>query len=575
MIANTIKRAELFEAAEAARNRRDLATALNKYERFLKLNPAVPLAYLRMGEVLIESGDIQGAERCFLVIVTNASDQALRAEAHANLTWLYTNRDMIAQAIRHGREAIRLLPGFSGAWLNLAGAFHRGRQYREAIDCFVKAERAGSNQHYEYLYATKCLICDWTGMELLAEKIQNLPTRNVNFNFLASILSDPIAQLRAATAASERFPRSYVYPTSPRHAVAGRKIRLGYFGNEFSDTPTMRCLVATLEHHDRDAFEVHAFSFGPAHHTPFGDRVRRAVDFFHEIQDRPTDAVVRTITDHQIDILLDLCGYKKDNRMDVLARRPAPVQIGYIGWPATSGAPFIDYLIADPIVAPDPSLFTEKTIHLDCYLPTDSTRRAPTPAERTKLNLPKDAIILAAMNSSWKITPQVMRIWCNVLSAVPDAILWIAILDETVRDNLHAFAASHGVADRMITFPGAPPDQFIERVAAADLGLDTYPYNGHSTTADLLFAGVPVVTCAGTSFASRVGTSLLTAASLPQLSTSNLTDYEALIVDLCRDRPRLAALKDQLSASRSTSKLFDNLAYTKALESRFAALVQG
>ena len=285
------------------------------------------------------------------------------------------------------------------------------------------------------------------------------------------------------------------------------------------------------------------------------------------------EEIARRIAALEIDILLDLNGYLKGNRAAIVARRPAPIQINYLGWPATMGAPFIDYIIADKFVAPEPASFSEKILYLDCYMPTDDRKPEPKARSRSEFNLPEDAIVLASMNNSWKLTPAMMTLWCEVLRETPEAVLWQAVRTASAERNLEAFARQHGVGDRFITAPSVSYAEHIDRASLADIALDSFPYGGHTTTCDMLWAGVPVVTCRGRTFASSVATSLLHAVGLPELSTSSLAEYKTLVLELCRDKPRVQGLKTHLGATRHGSKLFDNKRYTKALEARLIELV--
>ena len=355
--------------------------------------------------------------------------------------------------------------------------------------------------------------------------------------------------------------------------MADRKIRLGYLSGEFRDTSTMSLLALTIENHDRERFELHAFSFGPDSDGPMRRRLRRAFDYFHEMSALPNEVIARQIARSNIDILIDLNGYLKPNRVAIVARRPAPIQISFLGWPATSGAPFIDYIIADRFVAPEPAWFTERILNLDCYMPTDNSKAEPKRRDRSEFGLPGDAIILCSMNNSWKLTSTMFALWCDILREVPQTVLLQAVPNGEVERRLKSFMQRRGLADRLIIAPKIDFDEHIDRVGTVDLGLDSFPYGGHTTTCDTLWAGVPVVTCHGGTFASGVATSLLNAVGLPELSTSSLAEYKALVLALCHDRPRLEALKAQLNATRHSSRLFDNKRYTSGLEASLIELV--
>jgi predicted O-linked N-acetylglucosamine transferase (SPINDLY family) len=287
----------------------------------------------------------------------------------------------------------------------------------------------------------------------------------------------------------------------------------------------------------------------------------------------PEELIARRIASANIDILLDLNGYLRPNRVAITARRPAPIQISYLGWPATTGAPFIDHIVADRFVAPEAAWFVEKPLHLDCYMPTDNSRPEPKPRDREEFGLPQDAVILGSMNNSWKLTSTLMTLWCEILREVPNAVLLQALMEAQSERRLREFMAQQGLADRFIIAPQIAYDEHIDRLGLTDVALDSFPYGGHTTTCDALWAGVPVVTCHGGAFASGVATSLLHAVGLPELSTASLADYKALVLALCRDRQRLDALKLRLREARENAPLFDNRRYTADLEARLLELV--
>jgi len=568
----TFVQEELYREAREAHQRGDLVKAGSLYTRFVSLNPGAIEAWEALAAILVELGNLEGAAECLTGILRFAPDYPDRHRMHAQLAWIY-NVQGRAEAVAQAREAVRLDPGYEAGWHSLAAALERAGQYDEAVACCDRLEAMGSTKHREALHSMKRAICAFDGVEALEAALADQPAVALNLGHLAMLGTTPQRQLELARAQSQRYPARYMHPPGAAHQVRDRRIRLGYIGNEFHNTPTMVCLASTLENHDRDRFELHCFSFGPENDDPFRQRAKAASYRFHEVRGLPGEAIARLIKQIGIDILIDLCGYIRDHRVEVLARRPAPVQIGYIGWPATMGAPFLDHLVADKVVAQDPALFDEKLLLLDCYLPTDDRKAEPKTPPRSELGLPQDALVLAGMNNAWKITPQMMRTWCEILAELPDAVLWQVARREDVERNLTEFARSFGVADRIIFAKDVAYEAHLNRLGAADLAVDTFPYNGHSTTSDLLFAGVPVVTLRGETFASRVATSLLTATGLPELSTASLAEYKALILGLGRDRPRLAALKARLNTTRSTSPLFDNKRYTKALEEKLIALV--
>jgi protein O-GlcNAc transferase len=568
-----IQREELFRAAAEAQRTGDLMAAGSLYSRFVKLNPGAAEAWEQLGVILAEVGNLGEAENCLRGVLQFMGNYPALYRVHAHLCWIYAIEGR-AEAIEHGREAVRLNPQFEGGWLNLANALSLASRHGEAIAAFEKAAELGSTRHYGGLYNVKRSICDWNGIEelerVLLDPARKAETLNSDLGVMAPT---PAAQRAFAEAFAAQYPARYLHPPGVRHRVEGRKIRLGYLGGEFHDTAIMSLLAATIENHDRERFELHAFSFGPDLEGPLRARLESAFDRFHHLRAAANEEIARNIAGLEIDILLDLNGYLKTNRVAIVARRPAPIQINFLGWPATMGAPFIDYIIVDEIVAPDARWFSEKLIRLDCYMPTDDRKPEPAPRARGEFDLPEDALVLASMNNSWKLNAEMMTLWCEILRELPQAVLWQAAREAPAARNLEDFARRQGVAERFIIAPPVSYAEHIERSSLADIALDSFPYGGHTTTCDMLWAGVPVVTCRGATFASAVATSLLNAVGLAELSTSSLADYKTLVLELCRDQPRREALKAHLRQARHGSKLFDNKRYTKALEEKLIELV--
>jgi predicted O-linked N-acetylglucosamine transferase (SPINDLY family) len=570
---SNIQREELFRAAADAQSKGDLITAGSLYSRFVQLNPAVPEAWEQLGAILAELGNFVEAENCLRGMLQFMGGYPALYRVHAHLCWIYALQGR-KEAIEHGREAVRLNPRFEGGWLNLANALSLSGDPEGAIAAFWKAQMLGSTRYIGGLYNVKRSICDWSGIDAL-ERVLFDPARkpDAHDSDLCVLAATPEAQRSFAEACAAKYPTRYLYPPGAERRVEGRKIRLGYLGGEFHDTSIMSLLASTIEHHDRERFEVHAFSFGPQIQGPMRERLKNAFDRFHDLGAVPNEEITRRIKVLDIDILIDLNGYLKGNRVGIVARRPAPIQISFLGWPATMGAPFIDAIIADPIVAPEPRWFSEKVIHLDCYMPTDDRKHEPQPRSRAEFKLPEDVIVLASMNNSWKLDAETMALWCEILRELPRAVLWQAVRTAPTERNLKAFAREQGVEERFIVAPPIPYAEHLDRASLADIALDTYPYGGHTTSCDMLWAGVPVVTRKGETFASRVAASLLDAVGLPELTTSSRAEYKALVLTLCRDKPRIEAMKAKLRTARHGSKLFDNKPYTKALENKLIELV--
>ncbi len=305
----------------------------------------------------------------------------------------------------------------------------------------------------------------------------------------------------------------------------------------------------------------------------------QACDEFLDVRDWSDEKVVAAAREMPIDIAVDLKGYTWESRPGLFARRVAPLQVNFLGYPGTMGAPYFDYLIADSVVIPKPQSahYSEKICRLEgCYQPNDRRRYISTrPFTRPALHLPERAVVFCCFNASWKIMPETFACWMSILKGVPDSVLWLLEAAGTAKDNLRAQARRHGVEpDRIVFAPSEALPDHLARHRCADLFVDTWPYNAHTTGSDALWAGLPLLACPGRSFAARVSASLLTAAGLPQLIAESPGDYVERAIALGRDRPRLAAFRHHLEGRRLELELFDTPLYTLRLEAGYSAMLE-
>lgn len=365
-------------------------------------------------------------------------------------------------------------------------------------------------------------------------------------------------------------------PSGPRPgARAGERLRIGYFSSEFHEHALAYLFAGVLERHDRSRFEVFAYSYGPEDKSPLRERLRAGVEHFIDVAWDPDDAVARRIRDDALDILVDLKGYTMGGRTAVLARRPCPIQVNWLGYPGTMGAPFIDYLITDRFIVPPGSepACSEKIAYLDhCWQCNDRTRPLPEPLTRAQYGLPEGAFVFCCFAQSVKVSPEIFACWMRLLDAVPESILWLAEDNRWAAENLKRAAQTRGIAaERLVIAPRSPFAQYLARYRAADLALDTYPYTSHSTASDALWAGCPVIGLCGDTFAARVSGSILTHAGLPQLITQSRDQYEQLARRLAHDAGYLGEMRARVAAARS-SRLFDAESFTRDLERVFLEL---
>jgi predicted O-linked N-acetylglucosamine transferase (SPINDLY family) len=359
---------------------------------------------------------------------------------------------------------------------------------------------------------------------------------------------------------------------APGPRAAGR-IRVGYLSSDFCHHATAILLVDLLERRDSERFEVFLYSHGVVDDTVLGRRIRAACEHFVEVGEMSHQAIAQRMRDDGIDIAIDLKGHTRDSRMDLLSLRPAPVQATWLGFPGTTGASFIDYIIGDRIVTPIERAddFTEHIAQLPgCYQPNDLSRALPPQPSRAELGLPEDAIVLCCFNQTYKLSPHMLDLWARILEQAPRAVLWMLAWNPHARANIQRELASRGVAPERVFFaPRRDMADHIARLRAADLFLDTWPCNAHTTASEALWAGVPVLTVPGPTFASRVAASLVAACGLPDLACADAEHYVGLAAALANESETLAGLKAHLETYRTQLPLFDS----KRLAREFDALL--
>jgi protein O-GlcNAc transferase len=394
-----------------------------------------------------------------------------------------------------------------------------------------------------------------------------------------------------ASAARSRFPfwavrpRSRISSDAPgsglitevrrrRHRF-GRARATGTTG--FRVHPLSFLTAGLFERHDRARFETIAVSLGPDTPTPIRSRVQAAFERFIDVRPSTDREVARMLVEWEVDIAVDLNGFTANARTGIFGLRPAPVQVSYLGYPATMGAPYIDYIVADDEVIPPEHrpYYTEKIVYLpDTYQVSDCDRRiAERTPTRAELGLPEQGFVFCCFNNNYKITPTMFDGWMRLLAKVEGSVLWLFEGNAAVSRNLRREAAARGIApERLVFAQRVALDEHLARHRRADLFLDTLPYNAHTTANDALWAGLPVLTCRGTTFAGRVAASLLRAIGLPELITGSLPEYEALALQLATDSALLAGIRDRLARHRDRYPLFDTDRFRRHLEAAYVEM---
>jgi predicted O-linked N-acetylglucosamine transferase (SPINDLY family) len=358
-----------------------------------------------------------------------------------------------------------------------------------------------------------------------------------------------------------------------------RKIRIGYLSGEFREQPTSHLLVGVLENHNKSRFEVYGFDNGWDDLSEVRQRINGSVDKIIDISRLDDSSAATTIFDQHIDILVNLNGYFGEHRMQLFAQRPAPIQVNYLGFPGTLGANYIDYIMADRIVIPEAHklLFTEKVVYLpSCYQANDRKKEIGAHnSNRAAYELPEEGFVFCCFNNNYKITREFFSTWMRILTQVEGSVLWLVDDNAKATNNLRREAEARGVtAERLIFSKRVQLPEHLARHQLADLFLDTLPCNAHTTASDALWAGLPILTCLGETFAGRVAASLLHAIRLPELVTTTLEDYEQRAVNLAQHRDQLAIIKSKLAHNRLTTPLFDTKLFTKHIEEAYSAMYE-
>ncbi len=462
----------------------------------------------------------------------------------------------------------------------LAEIAERQGDLRAAGDAYERALRLqpDSGQVLSQLLFLRKRLGDWRDLDALQARFREGVGKRWSFLTPFSFLSDPSTRAEQR-ACAENWTAPLVHSTVPiRRRLHLGRLRIGYLSGDFYDHPTAVLLAGVLEAHDRSRFEIVGYSTGPDDRSALRTRVAAACDRFVDLRGVAPEIIAGRIRDERIDVLVDLKGHTAGAPMEVLALRPAAIQVHWLGYPGTLGAPFVDYLIGDPVVTPpeEEADYTESLVTLPwSYQCNDRSRVATAPPPRAACGLPADAVVLCCFNNSYKINPQVFDAWAQILAAVPDAVLWLLARgeDDPAIDNLRREANARGiVSERVIFATHRPQPEYLGLYRHADLFLDTWPYNAHTTASDALWQGCPVLTRRGATFAGRVAASLLRAVGLPELVATDCDAYVAAGIGLAREPARRAALRAFLEGPGRASPLFDAAEFTRALESAYEAM---
>ncbi len=560
--------------------------ALDSLREALKYAPGHPQVLLQMGNACSAMGKYQEAADHFRQSIrADAADMA----AHFNLGNALRELGQSEQAAIAYRTALKLEPSDADIHNNLGNVLRETGKLDEAIACYREALRLDPKLHHArmHLLHQRQHVCDWQGMDKEIAEIRRVvreePTAQISpFAFLALPETMAAEQRRCAEnwvtnryASMMADGKRLNYPFSKTDKS---RLRIGYLSGDFRLHPLAFLSTELFELHDRGRFEIYAYSYGADDRTPVRKRLEKSFDHFRDIRPISQHEAAQQIHDDGIDILVDLTGFTQTSRTGILALRPAPIQVNWLGFPGTMGAPFADYLLADGFITPPEQAqhYSEKIIRLpDTYQPNDRLRPLAATPTRMECGLPDDGFVFCCFNQSFKITSQLFDIWTNILSITPQSVLWLLECNPWAKANLLREAATRGIdPDRLIFAPRVPIEQHLARQKLADLFLDTLPYNAHTTTSDALWVGLPVVTCAGETFAARVAGSLLQAAGLPELVAGSLHEYETLALHLATNPEALSNIREKLVRAHNSMPLFDTERFARNLEQAYREMWQ-
>ena len=502
-----------------------------------------------------------------------------QALANFGSALLYTNRP--DEALRQYDRALQLDPRFAGALNNHGNALQMLGRHEEAAESFRRLLELAPQFDFALGngFQSRRHCCDWQDFSLqVAHVLEALSAgRRVDrpFSFL-SVSGSAAHQLECA-----RSYAIYMCPSAHPALWTGERytherIRVAYISADFRAHVVSNLMVAIYERHDREQFHTIGVSLKADEGADVVIRARNSLTQFVDASRLSDDEAAQLIRELEVDIAVDLTGYTQGCRPGIFARRPAPVQINFLGFPATLGVPYIDYIIADEFAIPasSESAYAERVVRMpDSFQPNDERRsqlaQVPTPL-RSEVGLPSSGIVFCTFNNTYKLNPAFFDIWARIMREVPDSVLWLIGDTSTIRRHLCAEAAARGVEPARLVFAARVPyPEHLARLRLADLFLDSLPFNAGATASDALWSGVPVLTCVGEALASRMAGSLLRAIGLPELITFDAGEYERRAIELANDRDQLAEIKNRLAANRATHPLFNTERYCRHLEAAY------
>lgn len=553
----------------------NLDNSLENFKKALIINPNSPYIINDLGNLYKQKGGLKKALEYY--------QKALKldpnlAGTYNNIGVVFLNQERLDDAAKALEKALKIDPKMASANYHLGLIYERKKELDKAVNCFKAALEADPDLKPALSILVYVLMqeCDWDNYlkeaavldKVLLDETPFLSViRNQDSKTNYLIAKEKSSQIKKSVAA---FATPYSFANRPKN----KRIRIGYLSNDFHTHATAHLVLTLFETHDRSKFEIYAYSYDIDDGSSYRKRIKEGCDKFRDVFNLGFYETADRIYNDKIDILVDLKGHTKDSRLEICSLRPAPIQVTYLGFPGTTGADFIDYLICDKIVAPPEvaPCYSEKLVYLpDSYQINNDQRPIwEGKFKRSELGLPDKGIVFSSFNRSYKIDIETFKTWMKILADIPGSVLWLYQDNPIAEKNLKKAAAFAKIDPQRIIFAGEMPHSMhLKRISLSDICLDTFTCNGHTTTSDALWAGVPVITLQGKHFASRVASSILTAIGLPELITHSAQEYYRLAVKLAQNPKALKALKEKLAKNRLTMPLFNTQKFVANLEKAY------
>ena len=553
------------------------------YQKAIDLKPGFAEAHYNLGNLLNNFGQLEIAETSLKKAIKFNPNHF---DAYNNLGNIQKKLGKLSEAEKIYKKAIEIKSDYTNAYVNLASVEYMQKKFKESSKNYDHALAIKPDIDYLLGYSlfAKMYLCNWdnfsSNLLQLTKKINDKEKVATPFSLLSMIDDPSIHKKSAEIYSNDKYLKSNIFPKIP-HYHRHKKIKIGYFSPDFKNHPVAYLTAELYEIHDRQKFEIHAFSFGVEIKDKINIRIRNGVDHFHDVHAMSDRDIVKLARSLEIDIAIDLAGFTKKARTSIFAMSVAPIQVSYLGYNGTMGSSYMNYVIADRIVIPDnqKQYYSEKIVYLpNSYMPNDSKiKMSEKVFIREDFGLPKDGFIFCCFNNHHKISPSTFARWMRILSKVDGSVLWLSSGSNVAIDNLRKEAKKNGIDENRLIFAERVPlmEDHLSRIKLADLFLDTLPFNAHATASDALRMGLPVLTCKGKAFAGRVAASLLNAVELPEMITTTQEQYESVAVKLANNPEKLKIIKDKLIDNLPISTLFNTPLYAQHLEAAYSKMYEG